>query len=578
MKYTSLRFVQQFYRSLLFVLCSLALVVWAGSVSIAQSQQADRVVKAMKAELERSMKELGKRDVPPYYLSYCVSDIQSYSISASFGLVEASSPSHQRLLDIDMRVGDYKLDNTHIIRGSSFEFGGGRGGKQITLGFDELPIRQLLWNATDRAYKSAVERYGKVLTNRAVKVKEEDTSADFSKEKATISRENIPQFNVNQDKWSAIMKRLTTLFTSDPKIYQARMYFQTDLLVKYFVNSEGSEIVSAEPIVKLFITASTKADDGMTLPLYKSYTAFSDDRLPSEQELRTDCEDMITLLGRLRNAPLAETYTGPAILSGRSSGVFFHEIFGHRVEGHRQKDPNSASTFKNFVNKKILPDFIDVVFDPTLKQRGNTDLVGYFKFDDEGVPGQKVVAVENGIFKSFLMSRSPIEGFTNSNGHGRRQPGYRSVSRQSNLMVIARNQVPYDSLKMLLRAECKKQSKDYGLLFDDISGGFTFTGRTVPNAFNVQPLVVYKVYADGRPDELVRGVDLIGTPLATFNNIVKAANDIGIFNGVCGAESGGVPVSASSPSILVSTIEVQKKAKSQAKPPLLPSPLSGAKP
>lgn len=578
MKYTSPRVAKQLHRSLPILFAVITLMALTGSSSSAQTQQADRVVKAMKTELERSMKELGKRDVPPYYLSYCVSDIQSYSISASFGLVESSSPTHQRLLDIDLRVGDYKLDNTHIIRGSSFEFGGGRGGKQVTLGFDELPIRQLLWNATDRAYKSAVERYGKVLTNRAVKVKEEDTSADFSKEKATISRESIPQFSINQDKWSAIMKRLTTLFTRDPKIYQARMYFQSDLLVKYFVNSEGSEIVSAEPIVKLFITASTKADDGMTLPLYKSYTAFSDDRLPSEQELRTDCEDMITLLGRLRTAPLAETYTGPAILSGRSSGVFFHEIFGHRVEGHRQKDPNSASTFKNFVNKRILPDFIDVVFDPTLKQRGNTDLVGYFKFDDEGVSGQKVVAVENGIFKSFLMSRSPIEGFNNSNGHGRRQPGYRSVSRQSNLMVVARNQVPYDSLKTLLRVECKKQNKDYGLLFEDISGGFTFTGRTVPNAFNVQPLVVYKVYADGRPDELVRGVDLIGTPLATFNNIVKAANDIGIFNGVCGAESGGVPVSASSPSILVSTIEVQKKAKSQAKPPLLPSPLNGAKP
>jgi len=171
------------------------------------------------------------------------------------------------------------------------------------------------------------------------------------------------------------------------------------------------------------------------------------------------------------------------------------------------------------------------------------------------------------------MSRSPIENFITSNGHGRKQAGYKSVSRQSNLLVQAKKQVPFDSLKTLLREECKKQNKEYGLYFVEISGGFTFTNRTIPNAFNVQPLVVYKIYADGREDELVRGVDLIGTPLTTFNNIVVAANDLGIFNGVCGAESGGVPVSASSPSLFVSTIEVQKKQKSQAKPPLLPSPL-----
>ncbi|MBI3258859.1 MAG: hypothetical protein HYZ54_05225, partial [Ignavibacteriae bacterium] len=155
----------------------------------------------------------------------------------------------------------------------------------------------------------------------------------------------------------------------------------------------------------------------------------------------------------------------------------------------------------------------------------------------------------------------------------RKQAGYKSVSRQSNLLVQAKKQIPFDSLKSMLRAECKKQGKEYGLYFVEISGGFTFTNRTIPNAFNVQPLVVYKIYADDRPDELVRGVDLIGTPLTTFNNIIAAADDLGIFNGVCGAESGGVPVSASSPSLLVSTIEVQKKQKSQAKPPLLPSPI-----
>jgi predicted Zn-dependent protease len=294
--------------------------------------------------------------------------------------------------------------------------------------------------------------------------------------------------------------------------------------------------------------------------------------MPSEAEMLNDLNQMVTTLQSLRTAPLMSTFSGPAILSGEASGVFFHEIFGHRVEGHRQKDPNSSQTFKGYEGKKILPDFIDVVFDPSAKILNDKPLAGYYIYDDQGVIGQKVVTVHEGIFKGFLMSRSPIEGFPNSNGHGRKQPGFSAVSRQSNLMVIAKKTKPVADLKNMLREECKKQDKEFGLYFSVVQGGFTFTGRTVPNSFNVLPLLVYKIFADGRPDEIVRGVDLIGTPLTTFSNVIAAGDDIGIFNGVCGAESGGVPVSASSPSLLVSLIEAQKKAKSQAKPPILESP------
>jgi predicted Zn-dependent protease len=165
----------------------------------------------------------------------------------------------------------------------------------------------------------------------------------------------------------------------------------------------------------------------------------------------------------------------------------------------------------------------------------------------------------------------------NSNGHGRRQAGFPVVSRQSNLLVKAAKTVPFDTLRTMLRAECKRQGKEYGLYFVEIQGGFTFTNRTMPNAFNVLPLLVYKIFTDGRPDEIVRGVDLIGTPLTTFKQITVAGNDMGVFNGVCGAESGGVPVSASSPSLLVNVIEAQKKAKSQAKPPILGFPTEPGK-
>ncbi len=536
------------------------------------------ILNAMNSELKRTMDGLSKQNNPPYFLSYAVTETKTIRMSASFGKLKFTEHVASRILDIDIRVGNYELDNTHTIRGSRFEFGGGGKGIELPLSDDERAIRAVIWNATDKQYKKAVERYGKVLTNRAVKVKEEDSSADFSRQQVVRYVEDMQSFSIDSIEWQEKIKRLSALFSEDPKIYTGEVYFQADILTKFFVSSEGSLIQQSEPNVRMFASASTKADDGMTLPLFSSYFGFLPQNLPTEEKIAQDIKSMIKTIGELRLAPLAETYSGPAILSGPASGVFFHEIFGHRVEGHRQKDPNSSQTFKSFLNKKILPDFIDVVFDPGLKTLNGQDIVGHYKFDDEGVKAEKVIAVEKGIFKNFLMNRSPIESFPVSNGHGRRQPGLRPVARQSNLLVQASQTVSFDSLRTLLREECRKQNKEYGLYFVEISGGFTFTARTIPNAFNVQPLVVYKIYADGRPDELVRGVDLIGTPLTTFNNIVAASHDIGIFNGVCGAESGGVPVSASSPSLFVKTIEVQKKQKSQAKPPLLDSPLTKPKP
>jgi predicted Zn-dependent protease len=440
------------------------------------------------------------------------------------------------------------------------------------MGNDERALRSVIWSSTDKAYRSAAERYGKVLTNLQVKVREEDSSADLSREKAHVSVSTAEPLAFDTAMIRDRVRALSAMCAGKEHILTGRVTFQADRLVKYIVNSEGTLIEQSEPIVKMFIIIKSKAEDGMSLPLYESYSAYSVDRLPSREEMEADVRRLLSLCLALRTAPLLETYTGPAILSGRSAGVFFHEIFGHRVEGHRQKDVNSSQTFKPFLGKRILPPFINVVFDPTKRTLAGKDIVGAYAYDDEGMPGQRVVAVDSGIFTNFLMSRAPIENFPSSNGHGRRQAGFKTVSRQSNLIVEATTRVPYDTLRAMLRRECVRQGKEFGLLFEDIQGGFTFTGRTVPNAFNVQPLVVYKIFADGRADELVRGVDLIGTPLTTFNNIVAAADDIGIFNGVCGAESGGVPVSASSPSLLVSTIEVQKKQKSQAKPPLLPDP------
>ncbi|MFN7931165.1 MAG: TldD/PmbA family protein, partial [Blastocatellia bacterium] len=397
--------------------------------------------------------------------------------------------------------------------------------------------------------------------------------ADLSRETAQTAAVATPSLGkIDRSVWEQKLKSWSALFNKYPEILSSNVTFTADDTTKYLVNSEGTAVQHGTIHARLAVYARTKAEDGMELYRYETFDAFTPDKLPNEATVLAAIDRMSKDLLELRKAPVIEPYTGPAILSGRASGVFFHEIFGHRIEGHRQKEEDSGQTFTKQVNKPILPEFISVYDDPTLKQLSGTDLNGYYQFDDEGVKAQRVPVVENGVLKNFLMSRSPIKGFATSNGHGRKQPGMRPVGRQGNLVVQVSKTVPEAKLRELLIAECQKQSKPYGLIFKDISGGFTTTGRSAPQAFQVTPVMVYRVYADGRPDELVRGVDLIGTPLTSFSKIVAASDTTEVFNGVCGAESGWVPVSAVSPSILTTQIEVQKKPKSNERLPILPPP------
>jgi predicted Zn-dependent protease len=281
---------------------------------------------------------------------------------------------------------------------------------------------------------------------------------------------------------------------------------------------------------------------------------------------------MATDLKSLRAAPVAEPYDGPALLSGRAAAVFFHEVLGHRLEGHRQRDEEEGQTFTKKVGQEVLPKFLSVMDDPTLHELDGVKLSGTYEFDSEGTPAQRVEVIENGILKNFLMSRMPIKNFDNSNGHGRNQPGLMPTGRQGNLVVSSTQSVPESEMREKLIELVKKEGKPYGLYFDDIQGGFTLTTRSLPQAFQVLPVIVYKVYPDGRPDELVRGVDIVGTPLAALTRIITTGDKQHVFNGICGAESGSVPVSAVAPAMLFSEMEVQKRAHGHDRPPILPAP------
>jgi len=529
-----------------------------------------KVLDILSQELNRNFRILKeKADPPAYFISYEVTEEDSHRISAALGALTAESSGVTRYLDVSLRTGDHKLDNYHRVRGERANI---TSGARISIEDEPAAIKQQVWLETDRAYRAAAERLIKIHSNEKMRVAAEDPSDDFSSEKPSVHSEPPRTMHVDTALWTERVRRLSSAFDRYPEILVSGVTLNTERETRYFVNTEGSRLEHGRNFVRVSISAEGRADDGMNLATFESFDAVDPAGLPTQEVLAGAVDHVAKDLVALLHAPVVDPYLGPAIFSGRASGVFFHEIFGHRVEGHRQKDEGEGQTFTKSLGKSVLPDFLSVIFDPTLHKFQGTDLNGWYSYDDEGIVGQRFTAVDHGILKAFLMSRSPINGFDHSNGHGRRQPGLEPVSRQSNLLVDSTKTVPDARLREMLIEEVKRQNKPYGLFFKEVTGGFTTTARAGMQAFKVLPVLVYRVYPDGKPDELVRGVDIVGTPLASFAKILATSDQMEVFNGYCGAESGMVPVSAISPAILVSEIEIEKKDKSQDKPPLLPFP------
>jgi predicted Zn-dependent protease len=545
-----------------------ALLAAAASAAAAQPPV---LLDAMSQELNRNFSILKeKADPAPYFLSYEVTEQEYRSLSASLGSVTSNTGGKGRALDVSVRVGTPQLDNYHRVRGSAA--GQVTSGAAISIEDNANSIKRRLWLETDRAYRVAAARLIGIKTNTQVRVAEADSSADFSSEVPSTSVQPPPPLKFDQAAWTERARRLSARFASYSGVLTSLVTVSGRTDTRYFVDTEGARIEHGRGFARVVISASGKAADGTDLSAFETFEAVDPAGLPKDDVLAAAIDRVGKDVTALLTAPEAEPFVGPAIFSGSAAGVFFHEIFGHRVEGHRQKDESEGQTFTKSIGTKVLPDFLSVVFDATRRKVGDVDLNGWYDYDDEGVKARSVTVVENGVLKTFLMSRSPIQGIDHSNGHGRREPGNEVVSRQSNLIVESSNAVSDARLRQMLIEEVKRQNKPYGLYFRDVTSGFTTTARAGLQAFKVIPVVVFRVYPDGRPDELVRGADIVGTPLASFSKILATSDKLEVFNGYCGAESGSVPVSAVAPAILVSEIEIEKKAKANDRPPLLPQP------
>ncbi|MBN2494053.1 MAG: TldD/PmbA family protein [Deltaproteobacteria bacterium] len=535
-----------------------------------------RMLAAMRAELDRSMKRLKMEGFDsPYFMAYELKAIQKDSVQARFGAVYESDSGCSRRLRVEVRVGSYDFDNVGRKKAADFELpsSGYFFSSGAPIDDDPEALRNSLWLLSDRGYKTALKAYLKLKSQAVTEVDDGEWAGSFSHEKPQVFEQAPAAYSFERQGLEALARSLSMRFERHPGIFDHQISIEGSREVRLYASSEGSRIVTERVLYNLSVTASARADDGMLLT--QSLALYSPERaeLAQVDALERKVDRLIAELEALRAAPVLDPYTGPAILDGEATGVLFHEVIGHRLEGERQLDDEEGKTFKGRLGQKIIPDFLSIVDDPTLEAIGGTRLNGHYRFDDEGVPARRVVLVERGVLKSFLLSRTPVKGFRGSNGHGRSAPGEKPRARMANTVVLSERRVPFDRLKRMLIEEVARQKKPYGLIIKNIVGGSTQTSSWGYQAYKGVPQQVYRIFPDGR-EELVRGVEIVGTPLSSINKIAATSDRTAVFNGYCGAESGYVPVSASAPDVLMTEIELQRTRKESEKPPILPSPWS----
>ena len=540
------------------------------------AQDSDVLLQTLKDELNSEYQQLRQQPVKPYFMSLRVNDFRRVTIQSNMGVAATEDIQEGRTLTPQIRVGNPRLDNFKLItQGAANTQGRDIAPWVLPMNDNDVEgIRAGIWSEVRRRYDFAVNVYRETQAKVSTNVADEDTAACFSVAPIEQYYEQpltAEQKKIDIEAWRNRMNKVSAVMAAYPELQGGTAQLNFEVSRQYIVNTEGTSVVQNRIAARVMITAQGMASDGMVLPVSFDYYATSLDKLPDVDVMIVKAKELVQRVKALMKAPVANPYTGPAILSGPASGVFFHEIFGHRLEAHRLK--SGGETFRNMVGKKVLPSDFSVFCDPSLADYCGKELNGHYRYDSEGVRSRRVDNIKNGVLNEFLLSRVPMDGFPQSNGHGRASDGHDAVSRQSSLIVETTAPQTEEKLREMLCAEAKKQGKEYGYYFLTVTGGFTTTGQgNTMNSFNVSPVEVYRVYVDGRPDELVRGVDLIGTPLSMFSHIAAAGNEPTLFTGSCGAESGWVPVACVSPQIYVTQIETQRRKKAQQTPQILAAP------
>lgn len=533
----------------------------------------DWVLKAMTDELGRSREKLQLTGYDaPYYIAYTIRDTDRTYISGKFGAIFQSQAFENRTAQVDVRVGDYDMDSSEDQE--SFFNPRQKFTPNNLAPLDDRSdnaLRRVLWLLTDYRYKAGLMSYLTV-KSKTVNDPKAREAGSLTREEPLQLFEERPPLKIDRKAWERDVRRISGVLLDYPEVFDSSVEVSTVRLTRYFVNTEGTQVKSVDDYVQLLVVAVTRAEDGMLLQDTVNWYGRRPEDLPTADAAMKDLRAMVERLVRMRKAPIVDPLTVPVLMSPEATGVFFHETVGHRLEGQRQEGEEEGRTFKGQLGQRILPEAIDIVDDPTMSEASGRALNGYFRVDDEGVKARKAVLVENGVLKGFLMSRKPIEGFGQSNGHGRSDGFQPAVGRMATLVVRGKASVPRARMKQLLLEEVRRQGKPFGIIIESIAGGATNTSSYGFQAYKGSPRVSYRIDAKTGEETLVRGIEIVGTPLSSINKIVATSDTYGVFNGYCGAESGMVPVSTVAPDMLFAEIELQRAQEGTERPPVLPPP------
>jgi predicted Zn-dependent protease len=540
--------------------------------------QDDVVMKAMRDELDRSMKQLQLENLEkPYFIAYRVVDSESTGVSASFGALVSSSQGRSRRITVEVRVGGYQLDNTNFFSinfNMSSMVQAFNGTAELPLDDDYNELRRQIWLVTDATYKKALEDLSKKRAALENKV-DTDKVPDFSRETPTQTAITAAPIHVDRAQWETEARNLSALFRAMPDIYTSGVSFSAVNSYVRYVNSEGTWYTREEPRVTFNAHANTQAADGAPLEDSTSLYAQSLDGLPNSDALTARVRALGQRLQALRASAEIQNYNGPVLAEGDAAAQLFRMIFLPNLLGVRRpmmdtttgmRNTEAENAFLDKIGGRVLPEFLSVTDNPTLAEWNGKPLAGTCKVDEDGVPTRETLLVDKGILKTLLTTRDPVRGIEHSSGsrHG-------GQAAPSNVIVTADNRLSQEDLRAKFLALLKQENKEYGIVLRRM--------RT-----SGQPVMAYKMYQDGH-EELIHGVQLSGLNAAAFKDIVAASKEQNMLTVEFRPEAlmsimslgdeGFAPVTLAVPSLLFDDVTVRRARGETSKPPIVPSPYVG---
>ena len=587
----------------------------AGTAKGAQvPQDNDHTLQAMRDEMARAKTRLELKipnidqPVRPYYVEYRLLDLEVREVVAEYGTLLSSTHTRNRFMDVEARVGSHKLDSSNFVSDEGFRgFIGPTGSVGIDRDYDSL--RQDLWIATDQAFKEAVETYSRKQAYLSSLARQSDID-DFAKAEPVQLIEPLVTPDWTNRDWDQEARDTSATLRAFSEIHESRVTYYIVYATEYLLTSEGTEIRQNRHFAGIEAGMRTFADDGVPLNhFYATYAARPAD-LPSVEAVRKGLNVAGTELMTLRAAPTAQDYTGPVLFEARAAAPMLAQVLGPAVNGARPPISFSPvmeqmlsglggkSDWVSRIGARVLPSGVNAVDDPGAKEFKGTPLIGGYAVDDEGVRAQRVTLVENGNFKSALMSRRPGPDSDQSNGHGRAAFLNDAKPTMSNLFFSSAETLSAAELKKKFLDSCRAEKLAYCLVVremdnpaisllhqEDFSellasyGGGAGTGDRLP-------LVVYRVYPESGREEMIRGARIIGLNSRALRNLAGIGGDTFVFNymqsqingfagtalGAFGSAQSGLPASVVAPSLLFEELEVRGARGEAKRLPLLPPP------